>query len=96
MNYALLPSPSAASGFSGCLWLLLASGQIFLAQQSDYQSFCAAVAKIGGEALPAAYDSTAVAASILSTLAPIRPPANATTLQVAQAAALLNPGFAPN
>lgn len=74
----------------------LANGQAFLAQKSDYAAFCVAVSKVGGTALPATYDSTVVSAAILAALAPISPPASATALQVAQAAALLNPGFAPN
>lgn len=96
MNYAILPSSVAASRFSPCIWLTLASGQIFLAQESDYRAFCAAVGTAGGVALPATYDSTPVSASVLASLAPINAPANATALQVAKAATLLNPGFAPS
>lgn len=96
MNYAILASPANATKFANCVWLSLASGKIFLAQDGDYRSFCAAVAVAAGTPLPALMDPTAVSASILTALAPISPPASATSLQVAQAAARLNPGFASN
>lgn len=90
--YAILPSSSAAARFVRATWLDLASG-VLLVQDTDYQSFCLAVAAVGGTALPYLYDSSAISSDVVAKLAPISLSAGAGTLQLAQAAGAMHPAF---
>lgn len=88
--YAIVPAANAAK-FPSAHWITLTSGSVLLVQNADYSLFSDAVEKSSGTLLPMFYDSTALTTSQISALAPISLSAGATVLQLAAAAAAINP-----
>jgi hypothetical protein len=88
--YAIVPA-EAALLFSQATWITLSSGSVLLVQDADYSSFTSAVATAGGSTLPMFYDPTALTDAQRASVAPIALPSGAAMLQLAGAAASLNP-----
>lgn len=88
--YGIVPS-ALATRFNPAAWLTLASGDVLLMQDADYSTFCSAVVAAGGTNLPMFYDPSALTPAQIAAVAPISLAPGATMLELASAAAALNP-----